>query len=27
MEKAIDVCQESADTNGKFHAKVGTIKK
>jgi len=26
MEKAIDFCQESGDTNGTFHAKVGTIK-
>ena len=25
-EKAIDLCQESRDTNGTFHAKVGTIK-
>lgn len=24
-EKAIDLCQESGDTNGTFHARVGTI--
>ena len=26
MENAIDLCQESGDTNATFHAKVGTIK-